>query len=175
MKHAYPWTAVTLLAAGLIACGGLSTPPPTPTRTGVQLNAPTPLPTSTLPPTLPSITGIDGTGGGGEAEPNVINNTFLPRSDGWRLQGEVAQSTGIAASNIALTVEWSDTAGNVIGSDTAYPLVTNIAPGESAPFIYNIYLAGVQLGSFTAVVSQFTSTQTLLRARLDVEHALLTA
>ncbi|MEK7312363.1 MAG: FxLYD domain-containing protein [Chloroflexota bacterium] len=164
--------AAAALALGIVACtcgslgGGAvtSTPEPLPTAAPTQVGI----------PTKPPIVGGEGIGGGG-SDLAVINTAFLPRSDGgWRLLGEVANNSSTTVSSVSLQIEWFDASGTSLGSDTGYALTTNIVPGETAPFIYSIYDTGLQLGSFTATITEFTSVQDFPRAKVDVEHAVLT-
>jgi hypothetical protein len=169
--------AIAALALGIVACtcgsqlGGLTataTPPPIPTTAPV-VNTPAPAPTK------PVIGGEGGGGGIAAGELQTVNTNIVQRADGgWRLMGEVANGTEAAAVNVSLQIEWLDASGQSLGVDVAYILTTNIAPGETAPFIYNIYDAGVSLTSFTATVMDFTSSQDLTRAALDLDHAAFT-
>lgn len=164
------WIAAASLALLISAwaCGGAGG--------GTAIPTPPPLPTTAPPPTQGVVaTPPEGIGGGGSGELAVINTAFHPRADGgWRLVGEVANNTAAPVSSLSLRLEWFDAAGASLGSDAGYALVTNLAPGETAPFIYNIYDSGLQLNSFTATIGEFTSSQELSRAQLDVEHAVLT-
>lgn len=170
--------AIAALALGIVACtcgsqlGGLTataTPPPIATAAPV-VNTPPPAPTK-------PVIGGGGGGGGGIAagELQVVNTNVVQRADGgWRLLGEVANGTEAAAVNVSLQIEWFDASGQSLGTEVAYLLTTNIAPGETAPFLHSIYDAGVPLASFTATVIDFTSSQDLTRAALDLEHAAFT-
>ena len=169
--------AIAALALGIVACtcgsqlGGLTataTPPP-PATTAPVVNTPAPAPTK------PVIGGEGGGGGIAAGELQVVNTNVVQRADGgWRLLGEVANGTEAAAVNVSLQIEWFDASGQSLGTEVAYLLTTNIAPGETAPFLYNIYDTGVPLASFTATVIDFTSSQDLARAALDLEHAAFT-
>ncbi len=170
--------AIAALALGIVACtcgsqlGGLTataTPPPA-AATAPVVNTPPPAPTK------PVIGGGEGGGGGIAAgELQVVNTNVVQRADGtWRLLGEVANGTEAAAVNVSLQIEWFDASGQLLDTDTAYILTSNIAPGETAPFTYNIYDTGVPLASFTATVVDFTSSNDLARATLDLEHAAFT-
>ncbi|MBM4422503.1 MAG: hypothetical protein FJ030_03815 [Chloroflexi bacterium] len=164
--------AVAALTLGIVACtcGGLGNAAPTPTPASPP--TPTPPPAEIAAPTKPPIIG-EGTGGGGGL--SIINAVAAPRSDGgWRLMGEVANNSDSAASSLSLNIEWFDSSGASLGSDTGYILTTNVAPGESSPFLYNIYDAGVPVASFAAEVTEFTTLQDLSRASFDIEHAVLT-
>ncbi|MBI3240953.1 MAG: hypothetical protein HYZ49_01505 [Chloroflexi bacterium] len=168
--------AIAALALGVMACtcsnitNLIATPtpgePPTPT------SAPTaPVETAIPIPTKPV------TGGGGivAGDLQVVNTNVVQRSDGgWRLLGEVFNNTEATAANVSLAVEWLDASGASLGTDVTYILTTNIAPGETAPFVYNIYDAGVPLASFTADVTDFTPSQEIVRAALDLENPAFT-
>ncbi len=141
----------------------------TPATTAPVVNTPAPAPTK------PVIGGEGGGGGIAAGALQVVNTNVVQRADGgWRLLGEVANGTEAAAVNVSLQIEWFDASGQSLGTEVAYLLTTNIAPGETAPFLYNIYDTGVPLASFTATVIDFTSSQDLARAALDLEHAAFT-
>ncbi len=166
--------AIAALALGIVACtcgsqlGGLTataTPPPAATTAPIA-NTPAPVPTKPV---------IGGGGGIAAGELQVVNTNVVQRADGsWRLLGEAANGTEATAANVSLQIEWFEASGQSLGSDVAYLLTTNVAPGETAPFLYDIYDTGVPLASFTAVVVDFTSSNDLTRAALDLEHAAFT-
>lgn len=172
--------AIAILALGVMACtcGNIAslvatpTPAPLPTSAPLPTVANTPAPVATKP-----VIGEGEGGGGGIAagELQAVNTNVVQRADGtWRLLGEVANGTEAAAVNVSLQIEWFDASGQSLGIDTTYLLTNNVAPGETAPFLYNIYDIGVPLVSFTAAVIDFTSSQDLTRATLGLEHAAFT-
>ncbi len=147
--------AVLALVVLACTCGNLAATP-----TSVP-STPLPAPTDVSIPTKPPIVG--------SGDLQVVNTAAVANDyGGWRLMGEVSNGTSATVNGISLKIEWFDAAGASLGSDTGYILTTNIAAGETAPFEYTIYDSGVALASFTATVAEFTSTQDVQRAVLDV-------
>lgn len=168
--------AIATLALGVVACtfSNIANLAATPTPALLPTDVPVPTAVVNTPVPIPTKPVI---GGGGivAGDLQVVNTGIVQRSDGgWRLLGEVVNGTEAAAVNISLQVEWLDASGNSLGTDTTYILTSNIAPGESAPFVYNIYDAGVPLASFTAIVTDSTPSSDLARATLDLENPLFT-
>ncbi|MEK9164264.1 MAG: FxLYD domain-containing protein [Chloroflexota bacterium] len=146
------------LALVALACtcslGGLT--PDTPVQP-----APLPAATDVSIPTKPPILG--------NGDLQVVNTAAVANDyGGWRLMGEVSNDTSADVNGVSLKIEWFDSAGTSLGSDTGYVLTTNIGTGETAPFAYTIYDSDVALASFTASIAEFTSTQDVQRAVLDV-------
>ncbi|MBI4316663.1 MAG: hypothetical protein HY679_12080 [Chloroflexi bacterium] len=149
------WIALMALGLAVLACGG-PTPPPSTTapRPTATASLPTELPTATtpLPTELPTASA---------ARPQIVNTAVIHKpGDSWRLVGELANNTGQTVSNVALHIEWFDASGASLGSDSADLLTTHVAPGETAPFIYNVYTTGLQIAHFTAAITQSTADAT---------------
>ena len=172
---------VLMLALSMLACslgGAKETEVPTQPPVVATVAAPTQPPAPTqVPPTAKPMN--QNTGGDLE----IIDPIFYMDSYGYyHVVGLVKNNSDRALDSIELTIEAKDASGVsmlkdtddvVVDTLTFYPLLTNLFPGEVAPFDYYLYVEDRQEPATVNVTPTGSLSSSEKRADVSVENAEL--